>query len=454
MGVLKLRMKHFEMMWIALVCFVALTIHLDTINAQNERYDLPAGEVNGEQTYVISWSLTGEYIATGNQGGYSLWNGQTGELIGRYPLVSSIRPDFAPFVTEIVWSPNSTQIAVRLRLRGETVIQTINISDNSLAFAEIEGGVSSGLDWSPDGSTLVVLNQRHFPNDRVELQFYNMANGELSRTFPLSQNDVTTTVKWSPDGSKIAADFITNTTSDIIVWDVTSLDEISRLPHPTAILDFDWNFDGTFLASIDGLEERRLRIWNASSSELLNTLDVVLPSDLAWNPTENVIAVESRNTIYILDATTGSILNQTTRFVDLISWNPFGTALATISGTTPLIYTRDGQELPQFPLMVGYNITDIQTNVPIRRVNNNDVINLAELEDVENLVIQAFPNRAPIQSVSLELNGVVTIFNEAPYILPLPSAGTYTLTGIPYSEPDAQGIEGTPLTLNFTIVDE
>jgi hypothetical protein len=97
---------------------------------------------------------------------------------------------------------------------------------------------------------------------------------------------------------------------------------------------------------------------------------------------------------------------------------------------------------------------NISTNAPIARVYNNDIINLGELEDIENLVIQAFPNFASIQSATLELNGEITIFNEGPYILPLSPAGTYTITGVPYTEPDAQGTQGTPLTITFTVIAE
>lgn len=435
-------------------CLVALLSPIFSL-AQYARDDLPAGEVNGEYTTVIAWSPTGEYIATGNQGGFSLWDSQTGELIQRYPIIVPDHPEIAPLVTELVWNPNGSQIATRLQFPfvDRDRIQVLDIPSGDTVIDNIEAGQSRGLDWSPDGSTLAVLYSPYI-NGIIEIRFHNAVTGELMQTLPVSDRDSSDIVKWSPDGTKIAINYNANTYSQVIIWDYPALNQLNRIPHPSSVGDFDWNFDSEKIISRDSLQDSRARIWNVDTGELIRTIDLELPNNIEWSPTENVVAVESRNTIYLVDALSGNTLNQTTRFANFISWNPNGTALATVSGTTPLIYTRDGQELPQFPLMAVYNITNINTNQPITRIYDNEIIDLADLEDIESLVIQAFPNFASIQSATLELNGEITLFNERPYIVPLPSAGTYTLTGIPYTEPDAQGTQGTPLTITFTVIDE
>jgi len=66
-------------------------------------------------------------------------------------------------------------------------------------------------------------------------------------------------------------------------------------------------------------------------------------------------------------------------------------------------------------------------------------------------------------SVQFNLNGTKRTENVAPYAwwgdtngdynAWTPAAGSYTLTGTPYSQSGASGTAGTPLTVHFTVTD-
>lgn len=401
----------------------------------------------------MAWSPTGEYIATGHLGGFSLWDGETGELVGRYPVTSLINPQALFDSQSITWSPDGTRIASRISYSFEhTSIQIIGIPSGNILFEGIEAGELSGLAWSPDGTRLAVPYLA-FPLIAPEIRIYDVTTTQLVQTLTDPNLRVLNYVKWSPDGERIAATYATHDEAGVMVWNTNTGAVINQLPHETALVGYDWSFDSTRIASTD-FSNFALNIWDVNSGTILNWFNSIPIADIDWSPIEDIIAVSSNNRVHLIDADTGAILFQSTIYSNLLTWHPDGSRLASMVGKSPIFYTRDGQTLPQFPSLDGYVLMNTATTEAVLFLYDGDQINLNTLTNPEDLDIQAVPNLAPIQSVRLELNGEITIFNQPPYILPLPPVGTYTLTGTPYTEPDAQGTQGTPLTITFTVINE
>jgi hypothetical protein len=115
------------------------------------------------------------------------------------------------------------------------------------------------------------------------------------------------------------------------------------------------------------------------------------------------------------------------------------------------------------PQVEGFTLINTQSELPIRTLQDGDELNLADLP--KKLNIRADTNPATVGSVKFKLSGQQTKTyqdNAAPYALFgdvkgdynkwYPAPGSYTLTATSYTERNAKGHGGTPLTIRFTVV--
>jgi WD40 repeat protein len=117
------------------------------------------------------------------------------------------------------------------------------------------GAVGYAL-FSPNGQTIV-------SRDNKSIYFWNIANGELLRTISSPNNaDFTSSLAYSPDGTKIAA----VTGNRIIVFDSQNGRELFSLTGYTGILTgMVFNPIGSRLISVSNGQTQNLMIWNMSS---------------------------------------------------------------------------------------------------------------------------------------------------------------------------------------------
>ncbi|MGV3559149.1 NHL domain-containing protein [Larkinella arboricola] len=116
--------------------------------------------------------------------------------------------------------------------------------------------------------------------------------------------------------------------------------------------------------------------------------------------------------------------------------------------------------------LASFSLINADTEQEIKVLTPGDQLNLATLP-TRNLNIRANTTPSQVGSVVLMLSGQ-QIRNQtetgAPYALFgdtdgnykswTPAVGNYTLKGIPYTEAAGKGSAGTPLTLNFTVIDQ
>ncbi len=138
---------------------------------------------------------------------------------------------------------------------------------------------------SPDGPVLVPIEQADlFAEQNVVV--LDPADRQESGA-PAAM----TSVAFSPDGSMVAAG---GTTDGVVVWDMSSGEQLVRLSGPTArIDDVAWSPDGERVAA--GGEDGRLYIWRLFAGT--DTLEILEHGDevtsIVWSPDSEMLATGS-----------------------------------------------------------------------------------------------------------------------------------------------------------------
>jgi hypothetical protein len=83
----------------------------------------------------------------------------------------------------------------------------------------------------------------------------------------------------------------------------------------------------------------------------------------------------------------------------------------------------------------------------------NKVLDIANLDNLNAVTIRFQPNRANIQQVEFTLNGETTVDDSAPFEIPLPPVGEYTISALPIAQQDGVEVIGEAFDVSLTIVD-
>jgi WD40 repeat protein len=178
------------------------------------------------------WSPNGNLIASGfPDNGIVIWNPNTGERVN---------PVFGG--TTFAWSPDSTQLVT-----GSFYNNTLHIQD-VIAGSEVmsltgASDVTNSVAWSPDGSRIASSSADH------KIHIWNATNGQLLSTLNIPN---TIDVQWSPDGQQIAtAGFDADSNNGwISIWDANAGIELSRFSENERIYSVSWHPDGNQLVYV------------------------------------------------------------------------------------------------------------------------------------------------------------------------------------------------------------
>ncbi|RAJ90683.1 putative secreted protein (Por secretion system target), partial [Larkinella arboricola] len=165
---------------------------------------------------------------------------------------------------------------------------------------------------------------------------------------------------------------------------------------------------------------------------------------------------------YSVSGAAGASINAST---GAFSWTPtttgtFSLTLKVADNGSPALSAQQVFSVTVSPQSVlSLSITNATTGQPIRVIAANEVLNLNTLP--ERLNIRATTNPGTVGSVVFVLSGQESrtqTETAKPYELFgdnstwRPAVGSYTLKATPYSGASGQGTAGTPLTVNFTVV--
>ncbi len=187
-------------------------------------------------------------------------------------------------------------------------------------------GTANALDWRPDGEVLAV-------GSGTGIWLYD-ENFETLAHLEDEQTGNVQTVKWSPEGDRLAS---ANDTGTLQIWNVAgdfsgevalALDEVG-----TSVA---WSPNGDRLA-VTELNDSVLVIDAPTGTEILGITDVTYSEwsqpGLAWSPDGTRLAVGTFQTSQIWDVTNGEeVLTITEEYMrgDTLDWSPNGERLSTL----------------------------------------------------------------------------------------------------------------------------
>jgi WD40 repeat protein len=226
-------------------------VHPDQ-EAQVSLWDTHSGQLMGllsqeqsSRVYGVDWSPDGTLIAWQDYEATHIYD------VMRAAVVQGITDDLTTFA----WSPDGQQFAIG------TIADTLNVVlydradwQGEVLFSE-DGDHIQSIAYNPDGSRIavVMLNSRDPAQDDVvvtTLIVFDLATGQ--DVYRLSYNGLLRGLRWSPDGSRIAAGFQSSNPNDdyeLIVWNAATGTEIQRLVTQQIINALAWSPDGMLLAS-------------------------------------------------------------------------------------------------------------------------------------------------------------------------------------------------------------
>lgn len=432
------------------------------------------------ETNVMEWSPDGRYLATGHTGGIVLWDGHTGALLKKIPLLYS-ETQIPPYtVHKLSWSPDNKTVIARLAASSDYITTLlVDVINGRVLMDDIIGGDTFHvLDWSPDGTKIAATSSAYL-NAKEEIYILDATTIQPLHIIPILSRGSTMDIKWSPDGSYLGVSYNINIENGVVVLDANTGEKLFTLLHKTThesvneatydvngnlidtnIDSFDWSPDSKHIMTID--REGQFYLWSAETGEYLRTFFIYpfitsAPSNIDWSPIEDVVTVRlterdsSRNTL-IIDIHTGEVLERLNIPSWISTWKPDGSLIATIHRNTPLFFTRDGEVFPQFPIALGTDVTDSAVTTHISELGNGQEIDISQLEG-DTFSIIAYANSG-VKSMRFLLNDIETIDDESPFTLEFPPQGEYSLIITPFSETSLGGIEGETLIINFTVVGE
>nr|WP_261360760.1 protein kinase [Aeoliella straminimaris] len=301
---------------------------------------------NPAKLVFASWSPDGELIATAGM----IWKPDTGEC------VRAFTPSFNLWEAN-AWSPDSQTLAWGQSSDDGGIYLWDRQTDELRELRENNGASVWALDFNHDGTRLASGSL----DDTIRI--WDPFTGEIVRRYSVDAH--VTDTAWSPDGKLLAA----GARHHLYIWDVESGEEVLHTTeddYPNR-MRLSWNPNGKRLAvntSARWYVLSRGDGWKKTAEQPHRFEDLSLSeqSDVAWNPTDNRLAIGNRSTVSIWDAS-GSEKLQTLSghvgVVNSVAWSPDGNRLVT---------TDDRRELRVWDLTQPPQPPPIETGSRLARI--------------------------------------------------------------------------------------
>lgn len=286
-------------------------------------------------------------------------------------------------IYDIAWSPDGNLIAVATN-------EDIKVLDQNLQQVATFQGHSRyvmTVSWNPTGDKLA--SGGSVGDNTVLIWDYDTATSSftLDETI-VTESSLVSLLEWSPDGSKLAALLLLDTTltrnADIIghvaIWDTTTwmLDEpVFRFPAPVRTMAWSPNstkiaFMGHFpynaIYAMDVMNRQAswhvqlfvppigppILDWSVNNEIAYNSLEIgfldgdtgdfihsyspsIIPELIEWSPDGEAMALTTSDGLYIIDTTTYTTIKtfSTAVTISMIDWNAANNSI--------VVASRDGQ---------------------------------------------------------------------------------------------------------------
>lgn len=293
----------------------------------------------GMPVYNLQWSSDGKRLISANENVYG-WDAFSGKHVTKYtnypifngisissnhkpqPLFTSLSPDNKTLAVWNVGQIDLYDVATGKHLSTLTYpfAQKPDTKFNAPSF-------SPYISWSSDGKSIRAL--AGFPASGYsrtnKLVTFDITTG-THQEFQLSLKGLLDQAAWSPNGKYVAVGWTSEGT--VAVIDIASGQVIHKLHFgaPIETIPLSWSPDSSKLIADFG-NNSGLYVWKVAT----NQNDIYQGGSLpVWSPNGKYIAVSSDSTIKILDAANGHLLHTFTSVgqTGLAAWSPDGSAIA------------------------------------------------------------------------------------------------------------------------------
>jgi len=406
-----------------------------------------------------TWSLDGRFIALINSERVSdSIEIFTADLMPVVTLsIDTLLPEVRGYgLNDIAWNHDGTALAAAVIASGpdplvRSYIAVWNTDDWTLRFAVPY--IASELSWSPSGDH---LGAGAFILDGMTGAFVSQLD-----TFDPS---AVRFVVWNPTNER---QYLITYDTFSQFYDPFTIERLVQFSHIGAIKP-DFSPDGRYLAVVsrDAVSTFIVQLIDTATYQPVASIQpeemLLEPYALNWLTNEQLALIMLNTPLTILNPFTNEIVDTVSH--QSITWNPEGTQFfgainlpAGVRGGAGIaVYDRETEgiiaQYSPVSTVQSLSIENIEGNASIVLLAGEGVVNSVSGENTATATIQAFPFPNVLGSVAFDVNGVRTIDNTAPYTLPLPPVGTYTLSAVPYSEADAQGEAGLAFTVTVQVV--
>jgi WD40 repeat protein len=260
--------------------------------------------------WTMAFSADGKYFAYTNQNGLNLQNAANSEPVFTFSL---LEPNT---FNSFTFSPDGTLLASP---------QTIWDVQSHQVLHKLDGFGYFHACFSPDGAWLAVSGEQ-------PIQIWDVASGQLVRTFESKPDSHSFSVSISPDGTLLAD---SGSDGRITLWDVASGKTVRSLSHgrQNDVHDIQFSPDGKLLVSVG--TDSAVRLWDVSSGQVLQTM---MHGDglygVAFSPDGRLVASASCDrTVKLWEVATGRLVNSLRHGdeVTAVAFSPDGALLASAS---------------------------------------------------------------------------------------------------------------------------
>ena len=256
---------------------------------------------------------------------------------------------------------------------------------------------------------------------------WDALTGQLINTFQ-GHIDIVTSVKYSPDGTRIVSGANDNT---VKVWNAETGALLNTLQVTSVVNAVAYSPDGTKIVS--GSDDQNVKVWDAETGALLNTLEghTRLVNSVGYRPDgTRIVSGSSDNTIKVWDAETGALLNTIeghSRYVLAVAYSPDGTKIVSGSGDNTIkVWSDTSKQNKLLPIGTVAMVCDnVKIRLPddVRPLISAFLQGQMPLETLEwtkkfltrqNLWITGIKNFRNMNTVGLEITNIEPGFSSNP----------------------------------------